>query len=126
MADERTRQPLLRCSTFRHPWRSQAPYNHKGLLGPFMALTLRAHCARAQIRSRQICQDPAKLRRLMLGFQLAAHKGFNQPIPFINPAINDVVCIHMRAPFSLREKDRLRKSNKALRLLLTPLTLPSP
>ncbi len=26
MADERTRQLLLRCSTFRHPWRSQAPY----------------------------------------------------------------------------------------------------
>ncbi len=29
MADERTRQLLLRCSTFRHPWRSQAPYNQK-------------------------------------------------------------------------------------------------
>jgi hypothetical protein len=47
MADERTRQLLLRCSrpllptrlyllhpcsrTFRHPWRSQAPYNQKSL-----------------------------------------------------------------------------------------------
>ena len=29
MADERTRQLLLRCPTFRHPWRSQAPYNQK-------------------------------------------------------------------------------------------------
>jgi type I restriction enzyme M protein len=29
MADERTRQLLLRCSTFRHPWRSHAPYNQK-------------------------------------------------------------------------------------------------
>jgi len=32
MADERTRQLLLRCPTFRHPWRSQAPYNQKSLL----------------------------------------------------------------------------------------------
>jgi hypothetical protein len=33
--------------------------------------------ARAQIRSRRICQDPAKLRRLMPGYQLAAYKGFS-------------------------------------------------
>jgi type I restriction enzyme M protein len=29
MADDRTRQLLLRCSTSRHPWRSQAPCNQK-------------------------------------------------------------------------------------------------
>jgi type I restriction enzyme M protein len=29
MADERTRQLLLRCPTSRHPWRSRAPYNQK-------------------------------------------------------------------------------------------------
>jgi type I restriction enzyme M protein len=29
MADERTRQLLLRYPIFRHPWRSQAPYNQK-------------------------------------------------------------------------------------------------
>jgi hypothetical protein len=68
--------------------------NQKGLLGlifnkpqnkfdsdhPWSSAFGRA--ARAQICSQRICQDPAKRRRLMLGFQLAAYKGFNQPYPF--------------------------------------------
>jgi type I restriction-modification system DNA methylase subunit len=39
MADERTRQLLLRCPTFRHPWRSQAPYNQKNPVPEKYSLT---------------------------------------------------------------------------------------